>query len=139
MIPRFKPWLDKKELLALFRPNAGAVRRFEEQFASKFGAVDAVAFPYGRSAQWAFLQAVGVKDAEVVLPAYTCSVVAHAVTLSGNTPRFVDINLNDYNMDLEQFAGAINEKTRAVVATHLFGYPLDIDRVESVIAEAEAR
>lgn len=139
MIPRFKPWLDKKELLALFRPNSGAVRRFEEQFAREFGAVDAVAFPYGRSAQWAFLQAMEVKDAEVVLPAYTCSVVAHAVTLSGNTPRFVDINLNDYNMELEQLATAINEKTRAVVATHLFGYPLDIDRVESIIAEAEAR
>jgi len=139
MIPRFKPWLNNRELLALFRPNAGAVRNFEEQFSRELGAVDAVAFPYGRSAQWAFLQAVGIKGAEVVMPAYTCSVVAHAITLSGNTPRFVDINLNDYNMDLDQLAGVINDKTRAVVATHLFGYPLDIDRVESIIAEAESR
>ena len=52
------------------------------------GAPDAIAFAYGRTAQWAFLQAVGVRDAEVVMPAYTCSVVAHAVTLSGNTPVF---------------------------------------------------
>lgn len=139
MIPRFKPWLDRKELFALFKPNSGAVRRFEKQFAREFGANDAVAFPYGRSALWAFLQAVGVKEAEVILPAYTCSVVAHGITLSGNTPRFVDINLTDYNMDLEKFADAINDKTRAVVATHLFGYPLDIDRVESIVAEAESR
>lgn len=139
MIPRFKPWLDRKELFALFKPNSGAVRRFEDQFAREFGANDAVAFPYGRSALWAFLQAVGVKEAEVILPAYTCSVVAHGITLSGNTPRFVDISLTDYNMDLEKFADAINDKTKAVVATHLFGYPLDIDRVESIIAEAESR
>ncbi len=139
MIPRFKPWLNKKEIFALFKPNTGVVRQFEEQFAEEFEAADAVAFPYGRSALWAFLKAVGLKEAEIIMPAYTCSVVAHAITLSGNVPCFVDINLTDYNMDLEQLAGAINDNTRAVVATHLFGYALDIDRIESTIAEAEAR
>ena len=33
-----------------------------------------------------FSKALGIKDAEVIMPAYTCSVVAHAVTLSDNTP-----------------------------------------------------
>jgi dTDP-4-amino-4,6-dideoxygalactose transaminase len=139
MIPRFKPWLGWPELLALFRRNSNAVERFERAFADKFGAVDAVAFPYGRSALWAFLQAVGVSRAEVVMPAYTCSVVAHAITLSGNTPRFVDIRLSDYNMDLDLLAEAIDENTRAVVATHLFGYPQDLDRVEAIVAASEAR
>jgi perosamine synthetase len=139
MIPRFKPWLDSRELLALFRPNAGAVERFEREFAHSFGAVDAVAFPHGRSALWAFLQAVGIEDAEVVMPAYTCSVVAHAISLSGNRPHFVDIRLSDYNMDLDLLPAAINEKTRAIVATHLFGYPLDLERVEAIVAEAEAK
>ncbi len=139
MIPRFKPWLGWPEFRALFRPNPGAVERFEREFAGAFEAVDALSFPHGRSALWAFLNAVGVSDAEVILPAYTCSVVAHAVTLSGNKPRFVDIRLTDYNMDLDLLSTAINERTRAVVATHLFGYPLDLDRVESIVAEAEAR
>ena len=35
------------------------------------------------------------------MPAYTCSVVAHAVTLSGNSPCFIDIDLSDYNMNLD--------------------------------------
>ncbi len=137
MIPRFKPNLNHTELLSLISPNTGLVRRFERQFAKDFNAVDAVAFPYGRSALWAFLQAVGVRDAEVVMPAYTCSVVAHAITLSGNKPAFVDCNLTDYNMDLDLLPDIINEHTRAVVATHLFGYPLDLDRVEQIVAEAE--
>jgi hypothetical protein len=46
MIPRFKPWLGWPELVALFKPNKGAVERFEKAFAKKFEAVDAVAFPY---------------------------------------------------------------------------------------------
>ena len=139
MIPRFKPWLDSRELLALFRPNAGAVERFEREFAGSFGATDAIAFPYGRSALWAFFQAVGVVDSEVVMPSYTCSVVAHAISLSGNLPRFVDIRLSDYNMDLDLLPAAINENTRAIVATHLFGCPLDLERLETIVAEAETK
>jgi perosamine synthetase len=137
MIPRFKASLNWRELLALFRVKHGAVERFEKAFAKKFQAVDAVAFPYGRSAQWAFLKAVGVKDSEIIMPAYTCSVVAHAVTLSGNTPRFIDIDLHDYNMNLDLAESAINEHTRAIIATHTFGYPQDLDRLESMVEKAE--
>jgi perosamine synthetase len=139
MIPRFKPDLGWEEIRALFRRNRGAVERFEKEFAAAFQAVDAVAFPYGRSAQWAFFNAVGLKDAEVIMPAYTCSVVAHAVTLSGNTPKFIDIKLGDYNMDLDAAEAAINEKTRAIIATHTFGYPQDLDRLENMVQRAEAR
>ena len=139
MIPRFKPWLGWSELLALFRPNKGAVERFEKAFAKKFQAVDAVAFPYGRSAQWAFFKAFGIQGAEIIMPAYTCSVVAHAVSLSGNTPRFIDINLDDYNMDLDEAEAAINENTRAIIATHTFGYPQDLDRLEAMVKRAEKR
>ncbi len=139
MIPRFRPVIGRRELAALLRHNAGAVERFESAFALKFEAAAAVAFPYGRSALWTFLRAVGVEDAEIVMPAYTCSVVAHAITLSGNRPRFVDIRLDDYNMNLDWLAPAITERTRAVVATHLFGYPLDLGRVESIVADAEQK
>src|SRR5438093_638407 len=115
MIPRFKPDLGFPELRALFRPQAGAVAEFERRFAATFEAEQGIAYPYGRTALWGFLEALGIEDAEVVIPAYTCSVVAHAVTLSGNVPRFVDISLVDYNMDLDQVAAAIGPRTSVVV------------------------
>ena len=139
MIPRFKPNLDLDELKAIFRSSKGTVEKFEKEFAKTFQAVDAVSFPYGRSALWAFLNAVEVKDAEVVMPAYTCSVVAHAISLSGNRPAFVDCSLMDYNMNLDLLPKAINEHTRAIIATHLFGYPLNLDRVEQIKSDAENR
>lgn len=139
MIPRFKPWLGWAEFFALFRRNKGAVERFEQEFAQSFEAVDAVSFSYGRSALWTFFKSVGIENAEVIMPAYTCSVVAHAVTLSGNRPRFIDIRLDDFNMDLELIPPAINEHTRAIIATHTFGYPQDIDRLESIVRKAENR
>jgi dTDP-4-amino-4,6-dideoxygalactose transaminase len=139
MIPRFKPWLGWPEFFALFKPNKGTVEKFEKEFAKSFQAVDAVAFPYGRSAQWAFFKAMGVENAEIIMPAYTCSVVAHAVSLSGNTPRFVEIDLHDYNMNLDGAESAINENTRAIIATHTFGYPQDLDRLETMVQRAEQR
>ena len=137
MIPRFKPDLGWQEFKAIFRRNRGAVERFEQEFARAFHAVDAVAFPYGRSAQWAFFRALGIENAEIIMPAYTCSVVAHAVSLSGNTPVFIDINLDDYNMNLDDVESAVNENTRAIIATHTFGYPQDLDRLEAIVEGAE--
>lgn len=123
----------------MFRRNRGAVERFEKEFAKTFQAVDAIAFPYGRSAQWAFFNAVGIKGAEIIMPAYTCSVVAHAVSLSGNKPKFIDIDLYDFNMNLDEAEAAINENTRAIIATHTFGYPQNIDRLENMVRRAEER
>ncbi|MEG3603668.1 MAG: DegT/DnrJ/EryC1/StrS family aminotransferase, partial [Verrucomicrobiota bacterium] len=115
------------------------VGKFESEFAEKFEAVDAVAFPYGRSAQWAFLKALEIENAEILMPSYTCSVVAHAVTLSGNKPKFVDIDLHDYNMNLQQAESLINERTRGIIATHTFGYPQDLERLERMVENAEKR
>ncbi len=139
MIPRFRPDLDWPEIGAVLTPHSEAVQRFEREFARAFHAEDAVAFPYGRSAQWAFFKAVGLEDAEIIMPAYTCSVVAHAVTLSGNNPCFVDIRLDDYNMDLDLVPQLITERTRALIATHTFGYPQDLDRLEAIIRDAQSR
>lgn len=139
MIPRFKPWLGLSEFLVMFCRNHGAVEKFEQAFARSFQAVDAVAFPYGRSAQWAFCKALGIANAEIIMPAYTCSVVAHAVSLSGNTPRFIDINLRDYNMNLDEAEAAINEHTRVIIATHTFGYPQNLDRLEAMVRRAEQK
>jgi perosamine synthetase len=136
MIPRFKPPVGAPELAALVSAR-GTVRDFEQAFARTFEAKDAIAFPYGRSALWAFFKGLGIENAEVVLPAYTCVVAAHAIVLSGNTPRFVDASLGDYNMDLDKLR--ITERTRAVIATHLFGYPADVELLSGMVRDAERR
>jgi len=139
MIPRLKPYLGKEELLAALRRQEDAVVRFEEAFARTFEARYAIAFPYGRSGLWAFFKVLGIEGSEVIMPAYTCVVVAHAIVLSGNIPRFVGITLYDYNMDLDQVEVAINERTQAIIATHLFGYPLNVDRLSEIVRAAEAQ
>jgi perosamine synthetase len=139
LIPRLKPFLNHVEIGSIFRHIPDAVSRFENEFAKTFKVEHAIAFPYGRSALWAFFKAQNIQNAEVILPAYTCSVVAHGIVLSQNTPRFVDICLSDYNMDLDQVSRSINERTKAIIATHLFGYPLDIVSLAEIVRQAERK
>ena len=137
MIPRLKPYLGMEELSALFSPKSGAIEKFEKVFAQEFDQKYAIAFSYGRTAIWAFLKALEIENAEVIQPAYTCSVVAHATYLSGNIPVFVDCTLTDYNMDLDAFENAFTKNTRVVIPTHLFGYPMDVNQISEIVQSAE--
>lgn len=49
--------------------------------------------------------------------------------LSNNIPRFVDIIPKDYYIDVGQMEAMISEPTREIIAIHLFGYPLNMDRL----------
>ena len=133
MIPRLKPHLGLKELKGAFHyPKRDDVSRFETKFAHLMGQRNAIAFPYGRTGLIYLLKALGLQGKEVICPAYTCVVVPHAVVYSGNKPVFIDCEQNSYNMDLDKVEQAINSNTGAIVATSLFGYPVNLDRLNQI-------
>ena len=100
MIPRFKPYLGFKEMLEVFLKRKNQVEIFEKKFSNYFGSNYGVAFSYGRTALYAFFKSLKIFEKEIILSSYTCSVVAHAISLSNNKPVFTDIDINTYNMDL---------------------------------------
>src|SRR5689334_13090346 len=122
MIPRLRPKLGFSELAALFRwPSDTDVEKYEQAFASKMDAKFAIAFPYGRTAIQILLEALELRDKEVITPAYTCAVVQNAVIFSGNQVVFVDSQESDFNMDLSQLRTKTSSKTGAIIATSIFG------------------
>lgn len=130
MIPRLKPPLGFAELGAVFPlPRRGDVEGFEQAFATEMGQRHGIAFPYGRTALMFLFEALGLRDREIICPAYTCVVVAHAIVHSGNTPVFVDSREDDFLMDLDLAETAITGRTGSIVATSLFGQPVDLDRL----------
>ena len=134
MIPYYRPYYNRAELLAALWPGAGR-SEFESAFATRVGARYGIAFAYGRSGVIASLKALGLTSAEVILPAYTCAVMAEAVVASGNRPAFVDINLGDYNIDISALKRALTPQTRVVVAIHLYGYPVDVDAIRVTVGD----
>jgi perosamine synthetase len=115
-------------------PRRDDVDRFEELFAREMGQRHAVAFPYGRTGLLLLLEAMGIKGTEILCPAYTCVVVAHAIVLSGNSPVFVDSEPGGFNMDFEAAAAMITDKTAAIIPTSIFGYPVDLDKLQTIRA-----
>ncbi len=136
MTPRLKPNFNHKEIFNAFSLRKNAVSDFESKFAEKFEARHAVAFMYGRSGLYALLKCLDITDSEIILPAYTCVVVAHAVVESGNTPCFVDIDLDNFNMNLDMVEKAITPKTKAIISTSLFGYPYDVARLKDIVKKS---
>jgi dTDP-4-amino-4,6-dideoxygalactose transaminase len=128
MIPRLRPQLGIGEILDALRAGS-TVQDFETAFADLAGQKHALAFPYGRTGLMLLLKALGLQDREVICPAYTCVVVAHAIVKAGSIPVFVDSEPNGLNMDLELAERAITRNTGAVVATSIHGYPVDLDRL----------
>ena len=100
MIARRRPYLDTSEILSALRPGKGR-RELEAAVADRVGARYALAFAYGHAGLIAAFKALGLTDTEIMLPAYTCTVMADSVVTCGNRPLFVDVDLSDYNMHPE--------------------------------------
>lgn len=99
-----------------------AVGDFERKFAAWNGSKYAFAFMGGRVALSAAIEAIGLKAGdEVVVPGYTCIVVANSFRYAGVNVRYADIELDTFGLDAASFRLQISPSTKAVVVQHLYG------------------
>ena len=82
----------------------------------------------------AILADVGPGD-EVIMPSYTFVSTANAFVLRGATPVFVDIKSDTLNIDPEQVAAAITDKTKAICPVHYAGVAADMDALMRLAAD----
>jgi dTDP-4-amino-4,6-dideoxygalactose transaminase len=82
---------------------------------------------------WAMVLALGVRRGdEVITVPSTFIATAEAISLTGATPVFVDIEDKHYTMDPEQLEAAITPRTKAVVPVHLFGQTSDLEPIMAI-------
>jgi perosamine synthetase len=85
-------------------------------------------FGSGRMALYAILDALGIgRGDQVVLPAFTCEVVVHALLYRGIVPVYADIDPYTFAILPSAVQRVITPKTRAIIAQHNFGVPCDVD------------
>ncbi len=70
---------------------------------------------------------------EVIVPAVSWSTTYYPLYQYGLKIKFVDIDLNTLNFDLEQLEHAVSDKTRAIMAVNLLGNPNDFNRINEII------
>lgn len=113
-----------------------SVEAFEREFADYIGVDEAVAVSSGTQALHLSLRALGVSEGDTVLTTPASFIAtANAVLRAGATPKFVDVTLDDYSMDQDALAAAVEETDdlAAVVPVHLYGHPDPVDGLRSVV------
>jgi dTDP-4-amino-4,6-dideoxygalactose transaminase len=103
------------------------VGQFEEQWAAYCGTEYALGVANGTDALVLTLRALGIGPGDdVVVPANTFVATVEAVVLVGARPRFADVDAETLLLTSDAFRAAWTPQTRAVVAVHLFGQPVDM-------------
>ena len=99
----------------------GEVEAFEKEFAAYTGAAHCVGLASGLDALWLAFRILGIGAGdEVIVQANTYIASVMGITINGATPVFVEPDAF-YNMDVEQIEERITERTRAILAVHLYG------------------
>ncbi len=119
------------------------VAQFEEEFARYCGSRHCVMVNSGSSANLLMVAALFYtrnsqlrlkRGDEVIVPAVSWSTTYFPLYQYGLRIKFVDIDLETLNYDLDQLAEAVTDRTRAIMAVNLLGNPNDFGRIQDIIA-----
>ena len=106
------------------------VREFEEKWSIFTRAEHSIAVTSCTSALHLSLAALGIGlGDEVIVPAFTWISTANVVEHLGGKVVFCDINLETFNLDVDQIESKITARTKAIIPVHLFGLSADMDPI----------
>jgi dTDP-4-amino-4,6-dideoxygalactose transaminase len=111
------------------------IAEFERAFEQRAGRGTAISAAYGRIAFYYILKALDLPaGSEIIFPALTFWVVPELARVAGLTVVFADVDPATFNVDPDSVERLITDKTRAIVPTHLYGLPCDMDRILEIAA-----
>lgn len=109
------------------------VAQFEQDFAGFCDSSFAIGVGSGTAALWLALLGLGVGPGdEVITVPNTFIATVEAISFTGATPVFIDVDPMTQTMDPEKIQGAITPKTKAIIPVHLYGQPADMDPIVKV-------
>lgn len=112
------------------------VKQLEAELAAYLGTKHAITLNSGTDALVIGLLAAGIGPGdEVITTPFTFFATAEAISRVGAIPVFADVDPLTYNLDFEAVEAALTPQTKAVIPVHLFGRPLDMDRLMTLAGQ----
>jgi len=139
-IPQLEPYIGEEELNNLKKViETGWLTEgpFAEEFLNKIKTFTKAKYLVlannGTLALYLSLLAIGIKKGdEVIVPDFTFNASASSVAFIGATPKFVDINDTDLNIDVNKIEQEITSRTKAIMPVHVYGTSCDMDKIVKI-------
>jgi dTDP-4-amino-4,6-dideoxygalactose transaminase len=141
LIPFAPPRIDNEiinEVVATLRSGwittGPRTKQFEKELSAYNGNAATLCLNSATAGLEVMLKWYGVKEGdEVILPAYTYSATANVVVHCGATPVLVDVNADDFNINVANIRKAINSKTKVIMPVDIAGYPCDYSAIMDLV------
>lgn len=106
------------------------VKKFENSFAKYNNRKYGITVSNGTAALEIAVKSLNLKKGdEVIVPAFTIISSVNCLIKNGLKPILVDSDLNDWNMKIDDVLKKINKKTKAIIITHIYGFPVDMTKI----------
>lgn len=113
--------------------NGPQVKNFQERFESYLNVGHVIPCANGTDALQIAMMALDLKPGdEVIVPAFTYVATAEVIALLGLVPVMVDVDLDTFNINVEEVKKAITPKTKAIVPVHLFGQSAEMEKIMEI-------
>lgn len=123
-----------KTLQSDYMTQGPKVKEFEEKVAKYHGCKYAVAFCNGTAALHGAYYAVGLKAGdEFITTPITFAASGNGALYLGGVPKFVDIDKDTYNIDINKIKDVLTAKVKVVTPVSLAGYPVDLKKIRELL------
>ena len=140
-IPVNKPLITKEDVEYVNRSMSKGwissegpeVKKFESNFSNFIGHKYSIAVSSGTAALEIAVKSLKLKSGdEIIIPNFTIISNAIAVLKQNLNIKLIDCNIKDWNMDISEIKKNITKKTKAIIATHIYNFPLRVDILKKI-------
>ncbi len=111
--------------------NGAKHKELEKKLSEYLNVSNTVLFNNGHMALYTLIKSMNLKG-EVITTPFTFASTTHAIVQNGLTPVFCDIKEDDYTIDTDKIESLITDKTSAIVAVHVYGFPCNVEQIENI-------
>ena len=114
--------------------NGKYINQFEDSFSQLFNGFNSCATTNGTTALHLALEVCGVNEkSTVIVPSFTYIATVNAIRYQKATPLFVDINSDNWQIDLEILEKIDSKKAQFILIPHIYGSSCDMDKLVKII------